>query len=258
MKRFIICLTLILCLLLCACSSGESSETTVLPSSEAEAVTYESAEPTEKPTETARPTEAASEAEETTETEAHTEKPSEKPTEAPTEKPAEKPAAKPTEKPTAAPTEEPTEPTEATVPPTEPAPVLEENEAYLPYKTEQNSLAVIVNTPFTEDLSATEVWFEGEIDAAYIIPRYVGSKIALYRINWEVEGNSTYSLERSAEACNGCIIYGALFRPEGMPMWYVEITAPDGRSEGLTLYYNGDTGTPHLEYIGGTPIAPED
>lgn len=164
---------------------------------------------------------------------------------------AEPSTKKPAETEAPAETEKPAETTAATEAPTEAAPVLEENSAFLPYETDGGSpLGVIVNAPFTQEPSATEIWIEGDIDAAYIIPRYAGSTVTLYRINWEEDGSSSNSVEHTAVAEDGCAIYGALFRPEGMPMWYVEITAPDGSTDGLELSYNGDTGTPPLEYIG--------
>ena len=157
-------------------------------------------------------------------------------TEAPTEKPTE----------TEVPTEKPTE-TEA---PTEAAPVLKENSAFLPYETDGgNSLGVIVNDPLPSDLKITDRWVDGDVDIACIIPRYAGSRVSLFRIEWDEEGGSSYVLENFTDAEDGCTIYGALFRPEGMPMWYVEIETPDGRVSGLTLYYNGNTGTPPLEFI---------
>lgn len=206
MKRFLLCLTLTFCLLLCACGREPQPDTTAIPESAAAETSAPAGESS---------SEAEAAAEKATETEA----------------PAEKPAA-----------------TEA---PTEAAPVLEENSAFLPYRTSSGDpLGVIVNAPFTQEPSATATWAKGDMDAAYVIPRYVGSRVCLFRIEWDEEGGSSYVPEKSAYAEDGCAIYGALFRPEGMPMWYVEIQAPDGRTEGLELCYNGNTGTPPLEYIG--------
>ena len=238
MKRLLLCLTFILGLLLCACGRNVPPESSAVPESTAAEVSAPPAEvssETEAPAETEKPTATEVPTEKPTEAKALTEKPAK--TEASSEKATEEPAE----------TEAPAE----IEPATEAAPVLKENSAFLPYRTSGgNPLGVIVNEPFAEEPAATAVWAEGDTDKAYVIPRYVVSRVTLFRIEWDEEGGSSRVPENSADAEDGCAIYGALFRPEGMPMWYVEIQAPDGRTAGLTLYYNGNTGTPPLEYIG--------
>ena len=141
---------------------------------------------------------------------------------------------------------------EESIPPYDYA-TLQENSAFMPfsYNTDGLCLGIIVNEPFEQTLQPTITWREGEYDRAYIIPRYVGSRVDIYEMLWDVEGNFTYSSEPvySTLAEDGCIIYGAFERPEGMPMWHVEIINPPGTSGGMTLSYNGNTGTPAIEKI---------
>lgn len=125
------------------------------------------------------------------------------------------------------------------------------NSAYVPYEADYKNLAVLINEPFKEELTPTVTWNEGEYDRLYIIPRYVGSRVEVYEMLWDEDGNMTYAAEPtySTVAEDGCIIYASLLRPEGMPRWYVEIVAPNGRIGGLELTYNGNTGTPAKEYV---------
>lgn len=168
--------------------------------------------------------------------------------------PAETTAPIPTE--TAVPTAETTPSAETTAPtPTEtaaPSSALTESSAWRDYGSTADALGIIVNEPFDRELTATDTWLDGEYERAYIIPRYVGSYVNLYPITWD---DTTYTeligdkAVQSTLAADGCIIYSALVRPEGVPQWYVEIQAPDGSVAGLVLSYNGNTGTPAEELL---------
>lgn len=136
------------------------------------------------------------------------------------------------------------------------APVSESevNPAYLPYADQNhpNALAVLVNEPFdgTEPAATVLLEIDGEYDRLYMIPRYVGSTVSIAEIRYDEDGAELPPLPvQTLSAESDCVIYGALFRPEGMPQWAVEITTPEGDSAALTLAYHGDTGTPRLEYI---------
>ena len=133
-----------------------------------------------------------------------------------------------------------------------PAPSLIENSAWTAYGAAEDALAVVVNAPFEQELTATDTWFEGEYELAYIIPRYVGSYVNLYPVTWdettfeEVVGDKAV---QSTYATDGCIIFSELMRPEGMAQYYLEVEAPDGTRAGLLLTYNGNTGTPPEEFL---------
>ena len=93
---------------------------------------------------------------------------------------------------------------------------------------------------------------EGEYERAYIIPRYVGSYVNLCGVTWdETTYQEIVSDKPSESTCadDGCVIYSALERPEGMAIWYLEAVSPDGRRAGMILSYNGNTGTPPVEYL---------
>lgn len=125
-----------------------------------------------------------------------------------------------------------------------------ENSAFAGYASE-GTLGVVLNEPFDAEPESTVVWMEGEYDRAYIIPRYVGSYVNLFRLLWDEEGNCRLSDQAVQSTCatEGCVIYSVLNRPEGMPQWYLEIEAPNGESSGFVLTYNGNTGTPPEEYF---------
>lgn len=126
-----------------------------------------------------------------------------------------------------------------------------ENRAFLPYADHETALGVILNEPFETEPTATVTWLEGEYERAYIIPRYVGSYVNLYELVPNDEGGYTRKDEavQSTYAEDGCVIFSALERPDGMPRWYIEIEAPNGERAELLLQYNGNTGTPAREYI---------
>ncbi len=125
-----------------------------------------------------------------------------------------------------------------------------ENSAYAAYAKE-GALGVVLNEPFESEPTATVQWREGEYDRAYVIPRYVGSYVNLFGLVWDEEGGYmlTDKAVQSAYAEEGCVIYSVLERPEGMPMWYIEIEAPNGDCAGFLVQYNGNTGTPGMEYF---------
>lgn len=152
-----------------------------------------------------------------------------------------------------------TEPAEASAPPlqTDPLEIPElvlfpENGAYLPYETDE-ALGVILNEPFDVEPTATVRWMEGEYEHSYIIPRYVGSEVNLYAIVWD-EAYSGYRMEETptyscTDTADGCVIFSMLERPDVVPLWFLEIIAPNGESGGRVLHSNGETGTPQLETI---------
>ena len=112
--------------------------------------------------------------------------------------------------------------------------------------------AVLANTPFPNGKpDASLQWNDGAYDQLVLVPRFVGSTVNAYRLNYteadglQLENDPVYS----AEATDGTAIFASLDRPEGFPAWYVEIVTPDGKRSGMTLEFNGRTGTPAYEYI---------
>ncbi len=129
------------------------------------------------------------------------------------------------------------------------------NSAYQGFMGGDDSImAAIVNEPFTSERTPTVTWQEGEYDRLYIIPRYVGTRVDVYEILWDEDGQKRYSDEPvySATADDGCIIYSALERPEGMPRWYIEVVATENEFGGMELQYDGRDGTAPIEYIYGS------
>lgn len=157
----------------------------------------------------------------------------------------EAPASKPTTESVAPATEAPV----TTLPPVTEPPMVE-NTAFAPYARD-GALAVLVNEPFEAPLAETETWIEGEYERMYIIPRYVGSYVNLYGVIWSEDGSYTYTDKavKSTLAADGCTIFSAMTRPEGAPMWYIEVVAPNGESASYFLTYDGRDGTPPLEYL---------
>lgn len=212
MKRSIFVICMVLCLLLCAC--GDASQSTSVETEDAKSDVF-SSEPISSETEP-----VSSESEEVTESKFI-----------------------------------------YTV--TIPTPV--ENSAFAAYKTFDmdvenqgtvwgGTIGVVVNEPFGEELEPTIRLNEGECDRLYIIPRFVGSRVYVYEIFEDEDGRQTYSDEPVYSVENtedGCIIYAALARPEGIPRWCIEIVSPNYISDCLTLTYDGKDGTPHLEYLEG-------
>lgn len=137
--------------------------------------------------------------------------------------------------------------------PTQPDPSLEENSAYTPY-AERGGLGIILNAPFEgSEPEASVRWREGKYERAYIIPRYIGSSVYLYHIEWS-EDYSEYALADApeyfcADIADGCVIFSVLERAEGVANSYLKIVAPNGEVGGMLLQYNGNTGTPAIETI---------
>lgn len=153
----------------------------------------------------------------------------------------------------------PTAPTE-TAPEPETAPVSLENSAYAPYSGLcPGDLGIMLNEYFADAPEATVIWREGNFDRAYIIPRYVGSYVNLYSVLWQEDGSYTLGDKavQSTRAEDGTAIYSVLERPEGQAQWYLEIVAPDGRSFGMLLEYNGRTGSPARECLAEAPSQAE-
>ena len=127
------------------------------------------------------------------------------------------------------------------------------NSAYEAPDEDSSLLGIVLNEPFEEELTPTVVWNEGEYDRLYIIPKYVGTRVDVYEILWDEDGARSYSDEPvySTEVTDGCIIYAALDRPEGMPRWYIEIVADESNYGGYELFYDGLNGTAPVEYIEG-------
>ena len=117
-----------------------------------------------------------------------------------------------------------------------------------------------MNAPFPNGRpESTVVWNEGEYDQLVLIPRYVGSKVNAFRLTFGPNGEPQMEETPSYTALSedGTAIVASLDRPEGFPAWYVEIVTPDGERSGLTLEYNGRTGTPPYEFICTEPALPD-
>lgn len=131
-------------------------------------------------------------------------------------------------------------------------PTLTESSAWANYAQYSDKLGIVLNEPVDNPPKATTTWIEGEYECGYIIPRFSGSTVSLYILEWSPDF-STYTIadapDFSTVSGDGCVIYTVLPRPEGMPMWYLEIVAPNGVGDGYILEYNGNTGTPETEFF---------
>ena len=132
------------------------------------------------------------------------------------------------------------------------SPLPEENSVWAPYSEYENMLGIVLNEPVENPPRYTTVWMEGEFECGYIIPRFVGSYVNLYQLEWS-EDFSTYTLadepSYSTLVGDGCVIYSVLPRPEGFPTWYLEIISPDGKGDGWVLQYDGRDGTAPIEFF---------
>ena len=157
---------------------------------------------------------------------------------------------------TAAPTD-PTVPTETAVPTETDAPTPTEadfGDFYegAPINMPHTVLAVLYNEPWKFGIPGeAEVWNEGEADRLYLnLPR-AGITVSAYRVS-ETDGvltvadQPTYSTTAQWDCC---VVSASLERPEGGPVWYVEARDKAGRSGGILLNYNGNTGTPPIEFV---------
>lgn len=140
---------------------------------------------------------------------------------------------------------------------TEPAAAFLENAAFTEIAgpdCDASILAVLYNAPFVDgDPIPTEIWCEGEYDRLVICPRWVGSEITAWQILrvQDEEGEFEYldGPIYSTVCAEGTCIGAALDRPEGGAAWALSVTAPDGASANLELYYNGRYGTFAYEYL---------
>lgn len=127
-----------------------------------------------------------------------------------------------------------------------------ESSAWANYAQYTDKLGIVLNEPVADPPKATTTWIEGEYECGYIIPRFCGSTVSLYMLEWSPDFSS-YTIadtpDFSTVSGDGCVIYTVLPRPEGMPMWYLEINAPNGVGDGFILEYNGRTGTPEMEFF---------
>ena len=229
MKKIIFLLSL--CLLLCACSAN-SEPTEAEPTSEPTAATRDTKTPNDALLPAEDVTQATGAIPSTTEA-----IPSTSETHAPT-------------------TEEAPQITEGTTQPTETNPPLqalpEESSAWSPYSQYGDKLGLVLNEPVDHPPQYTTLWMEGEYECAYIIPRFVGSYVNLYALEWS-EDYSSYTLAKEPEYStlvgDGCIIYSVLPRPEGFPTYYIEIVAPNGVGDGYILQYDGRDGTAPMEFF---------
>lgn len=128
----------------------------------------------------------------------------------------------------------------------------EESSAWADYAEYGDKLGIILNEPVENPPRYTTLWMEGEYECGYIIPRYVGSYVNLFEVEWS-EDFSTYTIGDvpvySTEVGDGCVIYSVLPRPEGFPTYYIEIVLPDGRGNGWILQYDGRDGTAPVEFF---------
>ncbi len=129
---------------------------------------------------------------------------------------------------------------------------LTESSAWAKYARYSDKMGIVLNEPVADPPVATTTWIEGEYECAYIVPRFCGSTISLYMLEWSPDF-STYTIADTPDfttvSGDGCVIYTVLPRPEGMPLWYLEINAPNGVGDGYVLEYNGNTGTPEMEFF---------
>lgn len=115
-------------------------------------------------------------------------------------------------------------------------------------------LAVLYNEPYVDgELKPTAIWNEGEYDRLVIIPRYVGSVVDAWRIEWGVDGeDEAWFLDGPVYSafCEAGDSYGAaLERPDAAPRWALTVTVPEFADGHMELAYNGRYGTPAYEYL---------
>ena len=131
-----------------------------------------------------------------------------------------------------------------------------ESSVWKNYNEYTGKLGLILNEPVENPPRVTTRWMEGEQECAYIVPRFVGSYVNLYALEWSEDGSS-YTIGEVAEYStlvgDGCVIYTVLPRPEGMPQWYVEIVAPNGVGDGFVLEYDGKDGIAPVEFFDYRP-----
>ncbi len=121
-------------------------------------------------------------------------------------------------------------------------------------------LACLYNEPYVAgEPVPTLVWNQGEYDRLCIIPRYVGARVEAFPVTMNEDGSLEIAAQSafSAVAEDGCIIAAALDRGEGMPLWYLSVTDPEGEAHGMYLQYNGRYGTPCYEFIENPLAAPD-
>ena len=165
--------------------------------------------------------------------------------------------AEPTEEPSAEPTAEPdaqssaVEPTQSPEEPTDPEAPGSLSSA-LPETCPADVAVILYNEPFKNGIpQATVVWNEGEFDRLYLVPRAAGTTVRAYPVSSDEEGELTVAPEPAfaTTAEEGCVISASLDRPEGFPAWYVEAELPNGKKDGMMLWYNGRYGTPQYEFL---------
>ena len=137
----------------------------------------------------------------------------------------------------------------STAPATEAAPENGENPAFtdLAGRCDGSFLGLLCNDPSDPRApQPTETWNEGAFDRLLICPRWPGTQVSAYRLR---EDGSLEGPVYSSVSGEGSVIAAALDRPEGSPAWCVILRSPQGYEGGFTLQYNGNTGTPFLEFV---------
>ncbi len=148
-------------------------------------------------------------------------------------------------------TEETPEPTAEPADPEAPA---EENSAFTQRfgDCDGSLLAAIYNAPFMDGVpSPTVTWNEGEYGRLVIYPRYVGSVVSLYPLEYDGEGQMRQIGEPvyTSVCREGDCIAAALDRPDAAPCWMLMVKSPEGAEAGYPLAYNGRYGTYAYEYL---------
>ena len=146
-------------------------------------------------------------------------------------------------------TQAPTEPGTSLAASPEDLPATGENPAFvaLAGSCDGSFLGLLCNDPADPRApQPTETWNEGEFDRLLICPRWPGTQVSAYRL---AEDGSLEGPVYSSVCGEGGVIAAALDRPEGGPAWCVILRSPQGWEGGFTLRYNGNTGTPFLEFI---------
>lgn len=118
-------------------------------------------------------------------------------------------------------------------------------------------IGLIVNTPDAAALKNVSLRTDilpGEWELALVVPRYCGSHITLYAVDYTESADGTYEFVRGevvfddGATADGFGLYGAIVRPEGMPCY--ELVIQSGTKAVSYLFaYDGRDGVSPLELL---------